>query len=380
MNNTKEQQKPQVKVREPKKKTQGIFDNLRPLPHPVEEILGLLPVRSESSAKTESSLTAQPEHAFTPQTKIDENRIDITPVVTPPSTPVITLVDNLPAADEKQPQPHYLDATHSGSEARVYSVMYRETISKGIRERHFGPAELIKKTGIRSDKTIRVALHGLVTKLSLQRLSNVNGNPLGPRYRVFDPKEIVRRRKAAGMEIDTQSKKIITTVATPVTTTVDGGGENYPGTREKTTPVTPVISTGVFKYINNYSQESGDTALSSSKSIANDDDGAFLTSIREVYERATGNKWTTADSMTAQRGRDIAPEVWGVAICYCVDRAPGHKFERLAYVLDQAREHVVEMAAYSLEDILVILKHSLRAIERARASGKWSPEESREVK
>jgi len=120
--------------------------------------------------------------------------------------------------------------------------------------------------------------------------------------------------------------------------------------------------------------------LSSSKSIANDDDGAFLTSIREVYERATGNKWTTADSMTAQRGRDIAPEVWGVAICYCVDRAPGHKFERLAYVLDQAREHVVEMAAYSLEDILVILKHSLRAIERARASGKWSPEESREVK
>ncbi len=102
--------------------------------------------------------------------------------------------------------PQYLDATHTASEQRVYSVMYRETISRGVRERHFGPKELCEKTGIRSDRTIRTALDGLISKLSVEIVSQFNGSPLGPRYRVFEPREIATRRKASGLEIDSQSK------------------------------------------------------------------------------------------------------------------------------------------------------------------------------
>ena len=115
------------------------------------------------------------------------------------------------------------------------------------------------------------------------------------------------------------------------------------------------------------------TTSSSSKSNAEmDDDNAYLESVRQFYEHATGNSWTTADSVTAQKAREIPPEVWGIAICYCMDRAPGHKFERLAYVLEQAREHYEEMKGFPTSDLKAILRHSLRTIERARQTGKWN--------
>jgi hypothetical protein len=272
--------------------------------------------------------------------------------------------------------------------------MYRETISRGIRERHFGPSEICRKTGIRSDRTVRTAIHGLIEKLSIQVVSNVNGNPLGPRYRVFEPKEIIKRRRAAGIEIDPQSKRIInrigttpvvagviTGVDTEAETAVPTGAKNYRGAPAETTPVTPVTSTGVSKYRENEDyQTRSDTTLSSSKSTTEtaDDDDAFLDSLREIYEKATGNSWTTTDAVTAQRGRDIPLEVWGIAICYCVDRAPGHKFDRLAYVVEEARRHQEEMSGFSKEDTRLIMRHALRQIERARQSGQWEPATTRE--
>ncbi|HEV7375230.1 MAG TPA: hypothetical protein VGN95_10975 [Pyrinomonadaceae bacterium] len=330
----------------------------------------------------------------------------ITPVTTPVSTPAVTGVTTpvftaaeaslpliRPSGEESPIQAQYLDATHTASEQRIYSVMYRETVSRGIRERHFGPSELCRKTGIRSDRTIRTAIHGLIQKLSIQTVSNVNGNPLGPRYKVFDPKEIIKRRRTSGIEIDSQSKKIInqnpltpvvTPVVTPATTTASTGDKSYRGTPVEITGVTPVDFTGVSKYINTDYETEDSTASSSSKSISEnaDDDNAFLDSLREVYERATGNSWTTTDAVTAQRGQDIPLEVWGIAICYCVDRAPGHKFDRLAYVSEEARRHFDEMKNFSKEDLRVIMRHGLRQIERARTSGRWEPtvqEEGREV-
>jgi hypothetical protein len=300
---------------------------------------------------------------------------DVTETPLPPTRPI---------GEDSPTQTQYLDATHTASEQRIYSVMYRETVSRGIRERHFGPSELCRKTGIRSDRTIRTAIHGLIQKLSVEIVSNVNGNPLGPRYRVFDPKEITKRRRAAGMEIDPQSKKIInqkpptpvvTPVTTPANTLASTGDKNYRGAPAEITGVTPVESTGVSKYRNTDGQEEGSLASSSSKSISEnaDDDNAFLDLLREIYERATGNSWTTGDAVTAQRGRDIPLEVWGIAICYCVDRAPGHKFDRLAYVMEEARRHQEDMKSFFKEDLRLIMRHSLRQIERARMSGKWEP-------
>src|SRR5215207_1341820 len=79
-----------------------------------------------------------------------------------------------------QSSPTYLDATHTLSEQKIYSVMYRAE-----RERHWGFLELSRLTGIRSDTTIRRAIDGLIAKLSIEVTAYQNGNRLGPRYRVF---------------------------------------------------------------------------------------------------------------------------------------------------------------------------------------------------
>ena len=256
-----------------------------------------------------------------------------TPVQTPVTTPVSTGVptessvqsptasSGLPLSEtrfeseNKDKQP-YLDSTHTASEQRIYSVMYRETLSKGQRDRHFGFKELCVKTGIRSDRTIRRALDGLQEKLSVEIISYFHGNPLGPRYRVYDPKEILKRRKTASIEIDPQSKRIVSTgvdtgvdtgVGTGVPTGVATGGKTYGSTPVESTPVTPVLSTGVYKYIN----ISDDALLPGAASSSNlnrrtDDDEAFADFVgllRENAREITGREPSAAE---AAKWRELA--------------------------------------------------------------------------
>jgi hypothetical protein len=190
--------------------------------------------------------------------------------------------------------------------------MYRETLSKGQRERHFGFKELCVKTGIRSDRTIRLALDGLQEKLSVEIISYFHGNPLGPRYRVYDPKEILKRRKAAGIEIDPQSKRITSTgvptgVGTGVPTGVGTGGKIYGSTPVETTPVTPVLSTGVNKYINlsDGALDPG-AASSSNQNRRSDDDEAFadfVSLLRESAREITGREPSATE---AAKWRELA--------------------------------------------------------------------------
>ncbi|MCA1568309.1 MAG: hypothetical protein LC803_22225 [Acidobacteria bacterium] len=240
-----------------------------------------------------------------------------TPVPTPVSTPVTTPVSTgvpienssqnsstssatpLPETrfepENKEKQP-YLDATHTASEQQIYSVMYRETLSKGQRERHFGFKELCSKTGIRSDRTIRRALDGLQEKLSVEIVSYFHGNPLGPRYRIYDPKEILKRRKMAGIEIDPQSKRIVSTgvgtgvptgVSTGAQTGVSTGGRKYGSTPVETTPVTPVLSTGVYKYRNTSEAVAQPGGASSSNQYQGIDDEAFAEFVNLLRDNAT---------------------------------------------------------------------------------------------
>jgi hypothetical protein len=236
-----------------------------------------------------------------------------TPVATPVNTPVVTgaatpVTENTDSQREPaRTSPQYLDATHTASEQRVYSVMYRETVSRGVRERHFGPKELCERTGIRSDRTIRTALDGLIEKLSIEIVSHANGSPLGPRYRVFDPREIVSRRKAANIEIDTQSKKMTTPVATGVTTGVATGDKNYRGTPVESTGVTGVDFAGVYnKYINTIGGDAESAAGSSSNIKPGGDDEAYallLFNLRRAVKDVTGRESTAAD---AERWGELA--------------------------------------------------------------------------
>lgn len=272
----------------------------------------------------------------------------------------------------------YIDATHRASEQQIYSIMYRETISKGVSERFFGTSELMRKTGIRSDKTVRTAIRGLREKLSIEIVSFTYGNPLGPRYHIYGPKEILQRRRDAGIEIDPQSKQILTPVITGATTgertEVGRAAESYRGAPAKETPVTPVTFTGLSKYIKEDWPEPGKTVSSSSKSQAldvDDDAVSYLDSVRQLYEQITGNQWSPSDTETAIRGKDIPLEIWGITLCYCIDRAPGNTFQRLAYALDEARAHHATMNQFSSVELRVILKHNLRTLERVRGSGNW---------
>lgn len=236
----------------------------------------------------------------------------ITTVTTPVNTPVTTGVNQMlreageGTRESSRFSSQYLDATHTASEKSVYSVMYRETVSRGVRERHFGPKELCEKTGIRSDRTVRTALDGLIAKLSIEIISNFNGSPLGPRYRVFEPKEVAGRRKAAGIEIDPQSKKIITPVVTGVATAVNTGAatgdKNYRGTGANVTGVTGVEIAGVnTKYINPIGEGAESAAGSSSNLSTGADDEAYaelISQFRKAVVEVTGR-----DSSPAEAGR-----------------------------------------------------------------------------
>ena len=230
----------------------------------------------------------------------------ITPVDTTVDTTVVTTVIPKPTN-----QAQYLDATHTASEQRIYSVMYRETISKGIRERHYGPSELCKKTGIRSDKTVRMAVRGLCRKLSVEVVSHGAYFPQGPRYRIYEPKDIVRRRKLAGIEIDPQTKQTMsledTTVATTVRGIPGGGTKTYSSTGVEITGVTPVEVTGLYKERKNI----GSSEFSESSSSSNDlkpgtDDEAFaglITEFKTVVKELTGKDPT---SVERERYRELA--------------------------------------------------------------------------
>ena len=255
-------------------------------------------VPAQSQAKKPTPVTTP---VTTPANALATTPVD-TPAITGVSTPAEIFGES--QRESLRTPPQYLDATHTASEQRVYSIMYRETVSRGIRERHFGPKELCEKTGIRSDRTIRTALDGLIAKLSVEIVSHFNGSPLGPRYRLFEPKEIVSRRKVAGMEIDPQSKKITTPVATrvttPVTTGVATGDKSYRGTGAETTGVTGVEITGVInKYINTIGSEVESAAGSSSNSANRADDEAYalmFSRLREAVRDVTGRDSTPAET------------------------------------------------------------------------------------
>lgn len=408
----------------------------RPIPadHPASALFGTFragkeappnsPINEDhkSQAPTEATTTtATPTTTATTTTSHTETPTEPpSEIKTAPSQKIKQAINNdvsgkIAAPPTETRKFEYLDATHTSSEQIVYSYMYRQTISQSVRERHFGPKELLIATPIRSHVTIRKAIDGLIRKLSIQIVKFVNGSPFGPRYRVYDPREIMNRRQKAGIQIDPVTKQVYsqdtgstdiseneyiedltptdtpivtptkTTTATPTTTTatpsrivgvplqVLGG-------------VTPTNSVGVYINSKDNLESSDTTASSSSKSVTagqpesknedNDEDGAsisYLDQIRETYERATGNSWTTADAEVVMRAKDIPVEVWGIAICYCLDRAPNHSYQRLAYVLEEARSHHETMKSFSQGDLRAILKHYLRTLDRVRAAGSWDP-------
>jgi hypothetical protein len=114
-----------------------------------------------------------------------------------------------------------LEDSHSLSESRVYWTIYNECVGRKSKKLRFGLKELKEKTGL-SDKTIRVTIHSLEKKLSIEIVEPSLGI-YGRMIQVFEPEEVASNRKKAGLMIDTVTKKIVdggTAVSTAVVTAV----------------------------------------------------------------------------------------------------------------------------------------------------------------
>jgi hypothetical protein len=173
--------------------------------------------------------------------------------------------------------------------------------------------------------------------MSVEIIDTNYGNPIGPKYRIFPPKEIIERRKRLGIEIDVQTKKIITPVETPVETPVILTGV----TPVRITPVTGVKMTGVepnIPYIkeNIYKDDTIQNIVSSSKSsnIENDTDEAFNHRIYiiSLYKKYIGNQWRVGDDdfYNNEHLQDVFPEIIEAAMIASVLRSKT-KINSLAY-------------------------------------------------
>lgn len=332
------------------------------------------------------------------------------PVVTPVDATVVTTAQEhtpvaahtqtlLPAgpdsgaeAGAKTAQPQYLDATHTASEQRVYSVMYRETISKGFRERHYGPKELCTKTGIRSDRTVRMAVRGLVKKLSIEVVSHNAYFPQGPRYRVFEPRDVARRRKAAGIEIDPQTKQVTTpvdatvgtTVRTPSTTLVstgaDGTSNNYSSTPVGTTGVSPVEVTGLYKERNSIGGSETLSAPSSSNlPTVGADDEAFAGLFRKLSGAAkelTGRDPGRAEAdRWSELGDVIVTELKIAAARTTVSNVPAFLAEHLRRRLFKKDKQQIEReAGEGRAEVEAAPDANVTKCPDCGGSGYWYPE------
>ena len=140
---------------------------------------------------------------------------EITTIDTGEATAVITAVDStVVKAGQKKPQVNNKSAPSSvddpllsRSETVVYSVMYRECVSRETDSMRFGLKELKEWTGL-SDKTVRVSIHSLEQKKNVKVIEPSLGI-YGRKFRVLSPEEVIKERQKEGVEIDPTTKRVI---------------------------------------------------------------------------------------------------------------------------------------------------------------------------
>ncbi len=160
MVDAKEKQKPTVKTREPKKVTHGTFDNLRQLPHPVEELLGLAPDLFANQTRS----SAEPVSDLNPSTRPPRTRSASEPVrMTNGFTGIINhlLDDILPMLEP--------------SEQVVLLRLYRLTHGHGNATCKVSRQKLVNKTGVKRTRLLQ-ALSKLEERGFIKRLADDTSN------------------------------------------------------------------------------------------------------------------------------------------------------------------------------------------------------------
>ncbi len=182
MTDPKEKTKSGVPTRIPQKKTSsGMFDNLRPLPHPIEEILGLTSSQADPS---------QPVPTRPSPTQPDSAQ----PSPTQPKTP-LTQVSVAPTRDfnkransidrDAMPKGHF-----PGTSYKLYNALYQRTRGAVVPVRTIQATkrELMDWSNIKSKNTIAINLQILLANGWIGRSLEI-GDHGGSVYEIFTPEE-----------------------------------------------------------------------------------------------------------------------------------------------------------------------------------------------
>ncbi len=280
----------------------------------------------------------------------------------------------------------HLDSTHTSAEQKVYSVMYRETISKGINGRRFSVAEMMELTGINSNTTIIRAIKGLAEKYSIEVVSREGSRRYGVLYKVNSPTEITQLRNENNILIEQRRKEIIRgkkgtwneTTSEITNETLDSMSIRTSGrhadsyAENKHLDVQKINNSAIHIIIDKNKEKLGDDASSSSSPTQTDDEK--LSKVRNLFEQiSNGGTWKDERDFSAfEQIKRVS--LWHIimGLCYSVVRSPEHKFNSLAYAVPSILDHDKQMSIFSEQDMLPIAYKTMRQTINCIQSGKWS--------
>lgn len=285
MTDPKEKGAPVVPTRTPKKKTSGIFDNLRqvPQPHPVEEMLGL--VSQVDSKRTTGSSPSTPSRTTSPSTPSSG------------ATPSSHSAERPRRSPRPAPERDYMKVANSitrlavpsglfgeqgGKSKQLYDYLYSQTRGAVIPRRKIRiPKErLMKGADIGSEVTLRSNLKRL-RAAGLIEETVVPGMHGGNEYEVFLPEEV-------GLSENTPSTP--SSATTNSSSPQNREGVETLGSRDSSTTLTTddvTTSDAPKTFIKTFGQNSDDDAF-----------GAMARALAESAEDVTG-RWP----LSSERGR-----------------------------------------------------------------------------
>jgi len=256
--------------------------------------------------------------------------------------------------------------------------MYRETISKGAAERHFSVRELLRKTGILAENTVRRALRGLINKQSIEMLSFDMGDNYGPLYRVFAPKEIEERRNRAGIVIEMKSKRILqpSSLSSSIPASIPPS-TRAPEAASKPAPSPAVTVEGeppskIEDMIIIHDNNTPGSRSASSGPTASDDEK--LLKVRRLFEQlSNGGQWREDRDLKAyEQIAHVGIYHIILGLSYSVMRSPEHRMSSLAYAVQAILKHADEMDEFSAEELIQIAYKTKRTTLLCIQTGKWT--------
>ena len=428
--------KPEIKIRQPKKKRHDTFANIQ-RPHPIAELLGLPAPLDKLNAETETVTPLQ----YTPDETANEtanstpiktsdsrasNRPDSTPYNTTDSTATETPIsrsdstsdsnaDSRPdsttesrpdssatsspissAKNQRSPKVkgEPLDASHTAAEKVIYSVLYRLTITAGENPRRFTNLELRGLTGINSNTTVLRGLRGLCAKLSIVITNRAGQNRYGVEIRVRHPVEIMKLRLECGLRIEPVRKAIIGYADSlrysqllsqnVADDTADETANEITGnTADSTANSTPInkhlavqnlhIQPERILFMNKYSDEALKEGNPSSQ-IKPIRDDEKLSQVVELFQQlSNGGRWKSERDELAYLEIQHIP-LWHiiVGLANSLIRCTEHRFSSLKYAVPAILEHYDKMKLFPEKEMLGVAYNLMSRALNCRDANKWS--------